>query len=163
MAKQTVIKSQVRSVKLASYQISCVGKTAYVQKKWIDHLYLTNSNIIDQCTVTHSSQKGATTDTVHLWDMESTTTVRSVNAAFRKGVRRGLGMKSRDSLQDIGIWELCEANTPVVVPPPTSRTVTPNPTLLVLFVVMIKMASTTLANILLFIIVILHCSCTFAF
>ena len=27
-------------------------------------------------------------------------TVRSVNAAFRKGVRRGLGMKSRDSLQD---------------------------------------------------------------
>ena len=27
----------------------------------------------------------------HLWDMKSTTTVRSVNAAFRKGVKRGLG------------------------------------------------------------------------
>ena len=36
----------------------------------------------------------------HLWDMESSTTVRSVNTAFRKGVRRGLWMKSRDSLHD---------------------------------------------------------------
>ena len=36
----------------------------------------------------------------HLWDMESSTTVRSVNTAFRKGVRRGLGMNSRDSLHD---------------------------------------------------------------
>ena len=36
----------------------------------------------------------------HMWNMGSASNVRMLNAAFRKGVRRGLGMKPRESIRE---------------------------------------------------------------
>ena len=44
-----------------------------------------------------------------LWDLEKAVVVRAVNRTYRKGVRRGLGMRDRGSVVDrMGSW-FCEA------------------------------------------------------
>ena len=40
-----------------------------------------------------------------LWDLQNGVTVRSVNRAYRRGIRRGLGMRDRDFITDrLGSW-----------------------------------------------------------
>lgn len=36
----------------------------------------------------------------HLQNLDKLSTVKTVNTAFRKGIRRGLGMKPRESIRD---------------------------------------------------------------
>ena len=36
----------------------------------------------------------------HLWNMKNSSLITTVNTAFRKGIRKGLGIKSRDSISE---------------------------------------------------------------
>ena len=36
----------------------------------------------------------------HLWEIDRKTTMRVVNMAYRRGIRWGLGMNSRESIRD---------------------------------------------------------------
>lgn len=41
----------------------------------------------------------------HLWELDKSSVVRAVNRVYRKGIRRGLGMRDRDSVTGrLGDW-----------------------------------------------------------